>query len=174
MNPDITSIRQLRGYGPGSLVEDRHGLRLMRTHKGWTCQNGSRDLADERVFDEGGPLTLVSAEKADPSPDLSLIPSSREEARVLEVNGALGTYWRAQDRVLRTSAHSPQSLACWVDEVTSVREVRVLADDEVAVPRELIERAKAWSHDYPDRGRENFSSTIIRDLAALGGGDSDA
>ncbi len=111
-----------------------------------------------------------------PTPGLSLIPLSREEARVLEVNGALGTYWRVHDRVLRTSAHSPQSLACWVDEVTSVREVSVLTDDKVAVPREALDRLRGTYAEEcaPRHGYLNgygWRERVGNFLAALGGGD---
>lgn len=111
-----------------------------------------------------------------PGPDLSLIPEGRENAQVLRINGVAGTYFQADGRLYMASlVDAYASDWCLLASVESVEPVTILGDDEVAVPRELVERAKDYVH-WMTRGPRGCeapgdSATILRDLAALGEDD---
>ncbi|RLV56043.1 hypothetical protein D9V41_09145 [Aeromicrobium phragmitis] len=117
-----------------------------------------------------------------PAPEpWTLIPEGRESAAVLRVNGVVGTYWcdRSRNGVFAVDP-SPNTMVdlngftvtyAAAENITSVEPVqvvpegaRVLGDDEVAVPRELVERAKACAN--------STASPLIHAFAAVeGGGD---
>ncbi|TSD68106.1 hypothetical protein [Aeromicrobium piscarium] len=114
---------------------------------------------------------LVIPDDPEAAPDLSLIPSSREEARPVEVNGVVVTCYQKGGwlwLLLGGGIHVYRHV--WADSVTSVRPVTILADDQVAVSRELIERAKAWTEgtSWSDRGP---IYEILRYLAAVDRGE---
>lgn len=82
--------------------------------------------------------TVYTPPPPEPSP-LDLIPIGRENAADLYVNGVPGRYWREGEVVMRETFNAPvMALASW-DRVTSCTPIRHLADDDVAVKREVVE-----------------------------------
>ena len=77
--------------------------------------------------------SLIDPTEPDLGPDLSLIPSSREEARPVEINGMVTTAWRDARFIRYVDPGSEEGWPIDPDVITSVRSVTVLADDQVAV-----------------------------------------
>ena len=120
---------------------------------------------------------LVIPDEPEPGPDLSLIPSSREEARPVEVNGVIITCWRDQEGCLwMVYADGKTYRGIEGVAITSVREIRLLADDEVAVPKKALDRLRdTYAEECaPRHGHLNgygWRERVGNFLAALGGGD---
>lgn len=121
---------------PGDVIESgtpyaidyKHGT---RSH----CPDGVR-----HPFTAYGGNVIYTPPPPVPSP-IDLIPIGRENAEVLEVNGVVGTYWQEGmlDGVYRPSLVGDGDIfVCHRDSVEVVTEVRILADDDVAVKRDVL------------------------------------
>jgi len=102
-------------------------------------------------------------------PDLSLIPEGGPgSARVLRINGVVGTYYRKGSDLHVVDSEGDISFSAMLSWVESVEPVTILGEDEVAVPRKLVESAKKWlSGNGSTVETENYlvARAIVRDLA---------
>lgn len=149
MNENKTRTEYALDYGAGLMCvsDDSTDAAEMQQHV-----PGSRVVARTVTESEWEPVEPKPAPA--PSPDLSLIPSSREEARVLEINGVVREWWQGDSRAWSMEITGEDVDWIALSAVDSVREVHVLADDRVAVDRGdlvALRRAKQATNLAPDQ-----------------------